>query len=316
MDLIFRLGTFFFDLVGPLAVGYFLHQKNLMSDHTNQMLIDINIRVLITVLAWLSFWILPFSLDVLLMPVFGVIVTIAPFFLGYIFFGKLYPNPFDRGSFLINCMLGNVGVLAGLVSYILYGEIGFAYVQLIAAAQNMLTLSVAFPTAQFYQRLCEKKSSRAKLNINFREFFLTWNQIGLLGMILGIALQFFGIERPQILGTLFQSLVHISVWIAIIPVGYLIDFEKARQWYKKSLPISVVHFILLPIVTVFLAKMLVSDEVVQGIILIVSTCPSAINSVIATKLYKLNVDLSIASYMSSTTAYLFFIFPAVLWLLH
>ena len=47
------------DLVAPLACGYFLKQRHLLSQRVNDFLIKFNIIVINTLLALLAFWVLP-----------------------------------------------------------------------------------------------------------------------------------------------------------------------------------------------------------------------------------------------------------------
>ena len=50
--------------------------------------------------------------------------------------------------------------------------------------------------------------------------------------------------------------------------------------------------------------------------LIFASCPTAINAVIAARLYKLNIDLPVASFLATTALYLVLFFPVLFFVLH
>ena len=90
-----RLIFVFTDMILPLATGYFLHKKNLISDAANNLLIKINIIFFTTILALLSFWILPLASNILILPAFGIFLTIVPAILAKIFFLRNYSDVVD-----------------------------------------------------------------------------------------------------------------------------------------------------------------------------------------------------------------------------
>ena len=149
-------------------------------------------------------------------------------------FAGQFDNELDRGAYVISAMLSNIGTIGGLCAFILYGEEGFAYVQLVAAPQNILMVAAAFPMAKYYYEKHHAAQRQAKLQLSFREMFITWNQVGILGMTAGILLQVFGVSRPPALGILFHNLVHVLAWVSLLPVGFLIDFGRARFYYYRS----------------------------------------------------------------------------------
>ena len=59
------LGT---DLILPLIVGYLLYQRRLLSDAAVNLLIRINVVVFFTLLSLFSFWALPLTRDLLILP--------------------------------------------------------------------------------------------------------------------------------------------------------------------------------------------------------------------------------------------------------
>ena len=304
------------DLIMPLVVGYFMHHRHWVSDNIINKVIRFNVICVYTSLSLLSFWVLPLSWNLLLVPLFGMMLVLLPGAIGYLLFARHIENLLDRGAFIASAMLANLGTLGGVCAFILYNEQGYAYSQLIGTTQNVLLCIVVFPMAQYYylkHTASVRKSSRSH---TFREMFFSINQLSLLGMATGLLLNANGIERPAELGAIFQSLVHIGAWIAMLPVGFLIDFGKVRQYAKAVRTLTLLRFVITPALFIALTWLIVSDPILRGTLTILTFCPTAINAVLAAKIYKLNVDITVSSFVITTAAYLLLIFPLLFLCLH
>ncbi|MBO6203607.1 MAG: transporter [Selenomonas sp.] len=304
------------DLILPLVVGYFMHQRHWVSENIINKVIRFNVICVYTTLSLLSFWVLPLSWNLLLVPLFGMLLVLLPGAIGYVLFARHIENLLDRGSFIASAMLANLGTLGGVCAFILYNEQGFAYSQLIGTTQNVLLCIVVFPLAQFYylkHTAAVRKSSRSH---SFREMFFSINQLSLLGMAGGLILNANGIARPEILGSIFQSLVHIAAWIAMLPVGFLIDFGKVRQYARNVRTLTLLRFVITPAIFIALTWLIITDPILRGTLTILTFCPTAINAVLAAKIYKLNVDMAVSSFVITTAAYLLLIFPLLFLCLH
>lgn len=303
------------DLIAPLVVGYYLHQRHLVPEENINKLIKFNVVFVYTLLSLLSFWVLPLSWSLLLVPFFGFLLVLLPGAIGYGLFARRIPNLLDRGAYIASAMLANLGTLGGVCAFILYNEEGFAYTQLIGTCQNVMLCLVVFPMAQYHylkHTASVRKTSRLHA---FREMFLSVNQMSLVGMIVGMLLNAGGLPRPAALGPIFQSLVHIAAWIAMLPVGFLINFEQVRHYEQKVRSLSLIRFVITPLIFVLLTRLLVDDPVLRGTLLILAFCPTAINAVLASKIYHLSVDLAVSSFVITTAAFLFLFFPLLFFLL-
>ena len=303
------------DLIAPLVVGYYLHQRQLVPETTINKLIKFNVVFVYTLLSLLSFWVLPLSWSLLLVPFFGFLLVLLPGAIGYGLLARRIPNLLDRGAYIASAMLANLGTLGGVCAFILYNEEGFAYSQLIGTCQNVMLCLIVFPMAQYHylkHTASVRKTSRLHA---FREMFLSVNQMSLIGMIIGMLLNAGGIARPAALGPIFQSLVHIAAWIAMLPVGFLIDFKQVRHYEQKVRSLSLLRFVITPLIFVLLTRLLVDDPVLRGTLLILAFCPTAINAVLASKIYHLSVDLAVSSFVITTAAFLFLFFPLLFFLL-
>ena len=304
-----RIIFVFTDIILPLVTGYYLKRKNLMSGDMCNLLIRINIVVFCTILTLLSFWVLPLSPQLLWLPLLGILFTIVPGFIGWAFFARRFKDYLQRGAYVVSALLSNIGAVAGLCSFIVYGEIGYAYVQLVATFQNMLLVILCFPLAQYYFAKETATLRQTKLKLSFREMFLTINQVPVLGMAAGILLQLSGVDRPLFLGTVSQSLVHLVAWISMVPVGYLIDFGQARSYYGRVLDMIPLRFVIVPGLFYLCMKNVFTDQVLLGTLIITAAAPGAVNSVVTARLYKLDVDLTIACFLLTMVVFVLVVFP-------
>lgn len=301
------------DLIMPLIVGYFLHKKNLVNDKTINKIIKFNVIIVYTLLAIMSFWVLPISWGLLLVPCFGFLFVILPGAIGYFLFARHLENLLDRGAYIASAMLANLGTLGGVCAFILYNETGFAYSQLIGTCQNIMLCLVIFPMAQYYAlKYAGKTQNTSSSPIRrFCDMFFSINQISFLGMALGFILNVSGIERPPVLGSIFQYMVHIAAWIAMLPVGFLINFAEVKSYAHKVRSLTLLRFIITPIIFVMLAMLLVDDAALRGTLIILAFCPTAINAVVTARIYNLTTPLAVSSFVITTTLFLVVLFPLI-----
>ena len=314
-DSVLRLVYVLTDLIAPLAVGYWLKERQLASEKNINWMIKLNVRLVYTMLSLLSFWVLPLSWDLALIPLYGFLFILFPGALGVVL-GRRFKNLLVRGSYIASAMLANIGTLGGVCAFILYNETGFAYAQLIGTCQNIMLVLLVFPMSQYFylkqNRLPIRQGSRLH---SFMKMFFSWNQLSLLGMMAGLALQGLGVERPAELAPFFQSLVHIGAWTAMMPVGYLMDFGRAKHYLRYTIDLCAIRFFLVPAFIFFSSRLVFRDPVLLNTFIILASTPTAINAVLASKLYQLRTDLAVCSFILTTAIYLLVVFPLLFYLL-
>ena len=310
-----RIIFVFTDLILPLIVGYFLHKKSLLTDKSTNLMIKFNVIVVYTMLTVLSFWVLPITWDLVWLIPFGMLYVLVPGAIGAITFAKRHKSLLNRGAYVMSAMLSNIGTLGGVCAFILYNETGFAYTQIIGSCQNILVVLVCFPLAQYYYNKHVAAAHKYDGHLNFRKMFLSWNQLSLVGIAAGLILNFQGVQRPEILSELFQWLVHFGAWIALLPVGFLINFSHTKYYYSRVWDLAILRFVIMPLFVYFAARFLFTDTILLDTLFVCAMCPTAINAVLASRLYKLNVDLAVTSFIMTTAMFLLVIFPAFYFML-
>ena len=309
-----RLVYVFTDLIAPLIVGYFLHRKKLLPEGFTNWLIKFNVIVVYTLLTLLSFWVLPLSRDLLILFPFGALYVIVPGIIGALTFAKRHKSLLNRGAYVMSAMLSNIGTLGGVCAFILYDETGFAYTQIIGSCQNILLVLVCFPLAQYYH---EKHFAENKVehSASWREKLFSINQISILGIFLGLLLNANGIARPEFLTATFQGLVHFGAWVSLLPVGFLLNFSHTKYYYNRVWDLAILRFVIVPAFIFFASRIFFDDRILLNTLLICAMAPTAINAVLTSRLYKLNVNLAITSFIMTTAIFLLILFPALFFIL-
>lgn len=305
-----RIVFIFIDIVLPLFVGYLCKRRQVLSPAHCNSLIRFNIIVIMSILTLLSFWVLPLKAELLSLPFFALFNAFFPLaIILALHWQRRFSSKINRGSYLIATMPSNTTSLGGLCGYLLYGEIAFAYSQIVGIFQNLVMFFVLFPMAYYYQHSRENTNIAAFFKANWRSIFINWNQLAVVAIVVGIVLYASGIPRPAILGECFQWLVHISAWSSLLPIGYLIDFTHVKVYYKPTLHLIPIKMIATPVVSYLLALQFTSNPVLLGSIIIMMATPCAINALVTARLYNLNVDLAMAPFITTTLLYIFIMYP-------
>ncbi len=305
-----RILYIFIDIILPLVFGYMLKQRRILSPRHCNGLIRFNIIVIISILTLLSFWGMPLRADLLSLPFFAFFNAFVPLLIILALrLHRRFASQMDRGSYLIASMPSNTTALGGLCGYLLYGEIAFAYSQIIGIFQNLVMFFVLFPMGYYYQNGGQNSNIAAFFRKNWKPIFLNWNQLSVLAILIGIGLYASGIPRPPVLGEIFQDLVHISAWSALLPIGYMIDFSHLRQYCRPTLNLIPIKLIVTPLLSYVLAVQFTADPVLLGSLVIIMSTPCAINALITARLYDLNVNMAMAPFITTTILYIFLLYP-------
>lgn len=304
-----KLLLFAVDLLAPLTVGYCCRYQNVIKEKFFNKMILNNILVVYPCLSFLSFWILPLSNDLIWLPVMGLLMGILPALLAYFIAERKYTCDLDRGSYVMSASLSNLGTIGGLCVFLLYGETGYAYQQLVVLFQYILMFMFCYPLAQYY---FERSQKGGKIKgISLRSILFSRNQLAVLGILCGIVLQQLGVPRPQSFGGLVEGLIHFGAWTALIPVGYSIDFAKMKEHYHEIRDMVVIKFIFTPIVIYGIARLVIHDEKMLNSILVLSFMPTAINAVITSRIYHLNIHIAVAAFILTTIVFLLIVYPVL-----
>ena len=147
--------------------------------------------------------------------------------------------------------------------------------------------------------------------VSLKSIFFNRNQLAVVGIFCGAILQLSGVPRPSFMDGWAQFLIHFGAWTALIPVGYSIDFAKMKEHYREIKDISLIKFVVTPIITYGLARLVIQDGKMLNTILVLSCTPTAVNAVITSRIYNLNIHIAVAAFILTTILFLVIVYPTL-----
>ncbi|WP_088188478.1 AEC family transporter [Desulfosporosinus sp. FKA] len=308
MDIILKMFSFVTDIILPILIGHKLQKwKNVLPELFDQM-IFLNLFVVSTFLNVLSFWKIQLNPELIWIPILGFLIHFIPGVFAYLTAKFTYRNPLEQGSYILSTLLSNIGVIGAISVYILFREKGYALAQLVMLPSHIILYMFCFPMAQYYYQASKNKVSRLAL----KDVIFTPKQVPVLGILLGLLLNVFKYPRLMIFGNIFNYTIHIRSWLYLLPIGYSLNYSQMREYWHNIWKLITIKFLVTPIVVYLIARRLISDPEFLKIMLILSCSPTAINAVVTAKLHKLNVNLAMAAFISTTIVYLVIIYPGLL----
>lgn len=300
-----KIFIFFTSVILPIIIGYVIKKLLKVKKEKLDFLLFINIMLVIPVSIALTFWNMKLNRSMILLPIIGFITPLISGVIGYYLSRKKYQDPKQQGSYILANMLNNRGTIGGLTMFILYGEIGYAYVNLILLFASINVFFIAYPMANYFSNRASSEKRTFK-SIVFRK-----TNLPMAGAIIGIVLNLFANPRPDSITPYIDPLVKCMAWLSLIPVGASIDFHGVKKHIKKTLDIILLRFIIMPLLTAAAAYSLIPDIKMATTLVLISMMPVAINAVVISKLTKLDENVSVSAFLVTTAIYLFVIFPAL-----
>ena len=312
MFVVEKLLALLIELLLPLTIGYLLRRWKRLNTKAVDRLMEWNVYLFFPLLGILSIWTMKINVGFIWLPVLGVVMQIVPGILAFILVKKKFNNSLEQGSYILASMLSNRGTVGLLSIYILFGEEGYTLGRLVMLFNSFVIYLLCYPLAQYFY---QKENILFQRRISFKSLFLNRTQLPVLGVLIGLLLNVTGLPRPEFLKTSFDLLIRLSAWTSLLPVGYAMDFEAMKGYYRKTLELLGIKFILTPAVTLLLARLVISDPQILWTVGILSLAPTAVNAVVAAKINNINYHLPMASFISTTLVYLLIVFPIILFLL-
>lgn len=304
-----RITYFFIDLIIPLSVGYLLRRRARIDQRIFERIMAFDLATLITALGLLSFWAMRLKLSLIWVPILGAVTQIVPGLVGRFRAASTYDCPLAQGSFVLSTMLSNRGTAGSITVFILYGEEGFAVSRLFIALSFLVIYLVCYPVAGAYSRESGSEASGGRKW--FRAAF-TWKQIPLLGAVAGLVLNLAGVPRPAFLGDLFPWIVHLSAWGFLVPIGYAIDLQAMRRVSHDWWGLFTIKFILTPALAYAGAVLVGLEGVPLYSVVILAFSPTAIQSVVVSRINRLDMNVVMAAFVVTMVFYLLIVAPAIL----
>jgi predicted permease len=145
-------------------------------------------------------------------------------------------------------------------------------------------------------------------------FFFSLQNMPLFAILAAVALHVFGIVRPAVFFPI-DELLMISISLYYLTLGINFMFKDLLLIRREHVFLSVIKFLILPLVTFAVMQFVDLDRDVKSVIIIESFMPAAVYSVVVSILFDLDSRLASGLFVTSTLIFIILILP-VLFLLN
>jgi len=315
INIIISLGYIFFGLV----CGYILQQLvegriiqiPISLERLRKLLQKIGLLFLVPVSFIGALWITKMdNIKIIALPFLGIFALLLGGILGFVSAKLLKLNRKDTGSMFICGSFTNIGSIGGLLCYMFLGEKGFAFFPIYKLFEQVIYYAVGFPIAKnFSNEIVKKENILLQLKKVFTDIFVL---VTLTSITIGTFLNISGIERPEFYKTINAVFIPGGTVTLLISIGLAIKFKKVKNYIKECIAISMIKFILMPIIISSIA-ILLGYGIFEGglplkVAIILSSMPVAFTAMVPVSIYDLNLDLANSCWLVTTMG-LFIVVP-------
>lgn len=305
--IIISLGYIFFGLI----VGYIIQQLELRKVIRLPISLE-NFRKLLQKIGLLFFmpisfigalWIIKIdNIKIAALPFLGIFALLIGGLLGLTAARFLRLKQKDAGSMFTCGSFTNIGSIGALICYLFLGEEGFALVPIYKLFEQVVYYAVGFPIAKsFGDNIIKKENIISQVKIVFTDIFVV---VALISIIIGTFLNLSGIERPVFYKTINAIFIPAGTVILLVSIGLAMKFGKVKNYIKESISVSIIKFILVPLIistiAFFLGYRIIEGGLPLKVVIILSSMPVAFSALIPVSIYDLNLDLANSCWLVTT----------------
>ena len=246
------------------------------------------------------------------LPFNGLFALISGGILALIAARLLRLEPRKTGAMFCCGSFTNIGSIGALICFIFLGETGFALVPIYKLFEELSYYAVGFPIAKYYSIGGKDERITQRLKGLVKDPFII---VALSSIILGGLLNISAVNRPVAFKSIVAVCVPLGTVLLLASIGMALKFRRVQDYIKECMAVSIIKFLLVPVLTVSLAYLIGFDTIDNGlplkVIFILSAMPVAFNALIPPSIYDLDIDLANSCWFF-TTAMLVVVLPLLL----
>jgi predicted permease len=218
---------------------------------------------------------------------------------------------FTCGSFT------NIGSIGALICFVFLGEKGFGLVPIYKLFEEAAYYGIGFPIAKFYSSEGRGSGQRFEhLRGLGRDPFII---VALSSITVGGILNVSGIARPEFFRAVNSIFIPLGTIILLTSIGLAMQFRGIRNYLGECISVSLIKFILVPVLVSTAARMVGLGAIEAGlplkVVAILSSMPVAFTALVPPSIYDLDLDLANSCWLF-TTALLIPVLPALLYVVN
>jgi predicted permease len=298
---------FQFLIIVPFIAGH--RMKSLMADppEVSKKVIRVNLMLLEPPVIFWSIWGLRIRHEMVVLPVAGLCIVIAGFFLGRLSLPLLRLEGTARKTYLISASLANHGfTMGGFICYLFMKETGLALSSIFLIYFMPYTFLAIFSYAQ---------AGPGKLTLrSARDFILSYRNMPLFAALAALSLLAAGIPRPR-LDPPVDLLMMLSIVLYYWTLGLGFSMRDGFALTRGQFALAAIKFLLVPAIVFLLLYGLPIGQDIKSVIQIQSFMPAAIYSVVTAILFDLDARLASSLFVVNTVMFIVVVLP-VMFALH
>lgn len=303
----FSLGIIFFGLI----IGYIIQQLEqrkiirlpISQKKFRKLLQRIAILFFLPISSIGALWIIKIKdVRIAVLPFLGIFALLVGGVLGLFAAKLLKLNRKKSGSMFTCGSFSNITSIGGVICYLLLGEKGYALFSLYKLFELVTYFAIGFPIAKlFSSHITIKENIISRLKTTFMDIFVV---VALVSIAIGTFLNLSGIERPEFYKIINAIFIPLGTVILLISIGLGMKFGKVRNYINECLAISVIKFMLVPLIVSATAFLLGYGKIEEGlplkVVIILSSMPVAFIALIPPSIYDLDLDLANSCWLVTT----------------
>lgn len=298
------LGT----VAAPLMAGYLGRRVLTAADRSTVPLLtlsrwqkEVGNLVLVPVSAVISLWAVDMTqLKLLALPAMGAAYHLMGTALALAAAWLMRLPARQRGVFLMAGMNSNLGLVGGLLSYLLYGEAGFAFGAFFRMLELPLYYLAGYPACSAIGTGERFTVRRALRKVATDPALL----LPILGVVLGIGLSLSGMARPVWLSQVNALLIPVSSINLAFAIGVTLRVGAVTEHIRPVGVMAALKFVLMPAFMWGLGRLAGLDHMDLGlpfrVAMLLSFMPVGFTALVAATLFDLDEDLANALWFATT----------------
>ncbi|MCH8164943.1 MAG: hypothetical protein IH889_04975, partial [Planctomycetes bacterium] len=217
--------TFF---VGSLFVGWWLNRRGILTPLRTARLVNFVVKCLAPFVLCFALWRVQLADGPLRwLPFIGIFVAAATLLPARVFARRAHLTRPQTGSFLPCGFFSNLGFLGAFMAFVLFGEEAYGLSVLYMLFFIPCFYTFGFGIAARYGHRMDHDLPHPTLSDDLR-----WYPFA--GMVVGILLSLFHIERPTSLTLVNQILIPVDTGLYLMAIGSQLTFGSFGRWRHAS----------------------------------------------------------------------------------
>jgi len=268
-----------------MSLGYLLNKIHILDEDFNKKLTKLLLNVTMPALILSSVFNAEATQNmnsVFTCFILGLIIyTILPF-IGFVIAKVIRAPKSQQGLYIFMTTFSNIGFMGIPVMRAIYGEQALFYTAIYNMMFNLFLYTIGASLMTY--------GTGAKNKINLKQFLTP----GMIASVIALIVYIAGIKIHSIIGNTCAMVGDITSPIAMLIIGSTLAKIPLKEVFTelRVYPYTIIKQIIIPAISYYLLKMVISDPLVLGVTLIIIAMPVANTAVLYATEYKADEALA------------------------